>query len=504
MHMHHTRYAIALGLGAIALNQACTTPVDLDDERTGESTSALTGTSTDRVLKLNRRGIVDTDVALTEFATAPHTVSLWVMPEFTFAGNNDLLVSNASSSNNAYAIGIDNYRSGNGAAGLVGDPVLFLRVGSKQVRFLAPGFTKRTWHHLAIKRVAGGFGTTGFYLYLDGIRLVPKVITKVDANGDDDLQPSEVTVANAPQILFTSGADAPPTFSTGKLRFGPRAGTLNYFYGLVDDARVYTRAMTDAEIASMAELGATPPATDLLASFHFNASSLSGPSSPQPSPSQRTYALAEQPWAKLVKRISRTSPTADAAIIDDPEHIGPSEATYRLPFGANQIWRVAQGYDAPSPSHNGKSAAFSIDLVRDDASSTSANVQAAASGKLVAVADYQGLTENRERNYFRLQVAPTEGLTYLHMQEGFSVGYGLGASTPQPDDPSSWWPVTTGASLGKYGENAKHLHIASTNEHTSSDFRPMPVAFVEYWVETASGWKWVARGQPKTGQRIKR
>jgi hypothetical protein len=492
-------------LGA-ALLSACGgggEPAPSSSSEPREVAAAIGPTTTDRVLKLNRRGIVNTDIALDEFATGAHTVSLWVMPEFTFAGRQDLFVSSAAGNTQAYAFGLDNYRNGNGGGGIVGDPVLYVRIGSKVARYLAPTFTKRHWHHVTLRRSASFHGTSSFHLFVDGVRLVPKTIMKVDLDGSEKIEEDEITVTNAEEIAFSSTSPA-PTYTTGKVRFGPSTSTVDYFYGLVDDVRIYKRALSSAEIASAAQLGAKHSTDDLLAYFHFNSSTAISPQQPQLPSWSRAYTLVEQPWAEPVKRISRTSTSADAAIIDDPDHLAPSEATYRLPFGPNQVWRVAQGFDDPGPSHNGKSAAFSLDLVRDDVSSGLGNAQAAASGVLVGVGDYLGLTETRENNWVRLRTAPTEGLTYIHMQEGFSESYGFGYNLPKLDDPSTWWPVTTGAVLGQYGEHAKHLHIASTNEHTAADWRPMPIAFVDYWVETSNGWQWVERGQPKKGQRIKR
>ncbi len=47
----------------------------------------------DNALKLNKRGWMDTDVSMSEFANGPHTVSAWITPEFVNALPGDVFAS---------------------------------------------------------------------------------------------------------------------------------------------------------------------------------------------------------------------------------------------------------------------------------------------------------------------------------------------------------------------------------------------------------------------------
>jgi len=57
----------------------------------------------DYALKLNKRGWMDTNVSMSEFANGPHTVSAWIMPEFVYAFPADVF---ASTSNPQYSVGL--------------------------------------------------------------------------------------------------------------------------------------------------------------------------------------------------------------------------------------------------------------------------------------------------------------------------------------------------------------------------------------------------------------
>jgi hypothetical protein len=205
-----------------------------------EATAAPSGIDVN-ALKLNKRGWMDTDVSMSEFANGPHTVSAWLMPKFVNAFPGDVL---ASTSNLQYHVGLGDYRSGNGDANTLGDPVLTITIGSKTVMYLAPGFSKRTWHHFVMRRTPATHGVTTFQLFVDGHHRYPSVVTKNDANHNDTYDPGEIAF---------SLADPLPIFS-GKLRVGSHVGSIDYFYGLVD-----TEVLPIPNRLAMADL-LSPPA----------------------------------------------------------------------------------------------------------------------------------------------------------------------------------------------------------------------------------------------------
>jgi len=368
-----------------------------------------------------------------------------------------------------------------------GNPVLTMTIGKKTVMYLAPNLSKRTWHHFAIRRTpANADGVVTFQLFVDGNRLIPSVVTKNDA----------VQISPGSEIAFRprSVIDRMPAFS-GKLRVGPHGGSIDYFYGLVDNVNVHSRTLTAAEILAMAN-GTLPVPTDkLVARYAFNV----------PTPArQRGFTLNDSKWAYVVKRISTASKTADAVIFDMPNYVAPTEASYRLPISMKEVWYVVQGYDNPAGSHNGN-AAFSFDLRRAD--NTIASVRAAAPGTVYWIADGvpDATTPPREGNWLRTRVAPHEGLTYLHLETNFFTGFQR-MFKPTPTTPEFWFHVNRGERLGNYGDAALHLHIAGGNEYSSNPakWRVMPIAFTDYYVGTSASGPWtkVRRGQPKAGQYI--
>jgi len=93
-------------------------------------------------------------------------------------------------------------------------------VGSK---FLADN----EWHHVAV--VSNGSVTDDIRLYIDGQR----------------------------DIVSSIGSQSVNTASTDTVKIGVHASTLRYFSGLLDDVRVYDRALTDEEVWGLATRNST-------------------------------------------------------------------------------------------------------------------------------------------------------------------------------------------------------------------------------------------------------
>jgi hypothetical protein len=438
-------------------------------------------------LKLNRRGRMDTDVAMGEFANGPHTVSGWVMPEFVNALPADVFT---SVGNQPYRVGLGDYRTGNGDFKKVGDPVLTMTVGGKTVSYLAPSFSKRTWHHFVMRRTpTNADGVATFQLFVDGSHLYPSVVTKTGGTSQ---------ISQRSEIAF-SPSDPLPTFS-GTLRVGPHLDSIDYFYGLIDGISVHTRTLTTAEISGIAAGSMSVPTDKLIARYDFDEPNLD--SAPY---SRRTLTLGDPTSSYVVQRTSIASKTADAAIFDSPDYVAPTEATYRLPITQNEVWYVVQGYDDPGGSHNGLGA-FSFDLRRADKAIGA--VRAAAAATVYWLADGLPDSDGNEANWMRTSVSPHESVTYLHFEtNSLTETFGL-QFEPTPTTPEYWFQVEQDQLLGTYGDAALHLHLAGTNDYSSTEnlWRVMPIAFTEYYVATSANGPWthVSRGQPKAGQYIKR
>src|SRR5262245_44630045 len=192
--------------------EGCAVATDGSEQQTGSTASAYTVT-VHRALKLNKRGSALTNAFMSNFASQAHTITAWVMPEFSYTGDNQLLSSTGSDN---YIVAIANYSSSNGGTNIAGDPYLYVKIGSKIAYYLAPGFTKRKWHHVALKRTPyNSSHVTTFQLFIDGTRLTPKTIDKTDTNGNGDTEASEIHVSDAPEITFNELTDPPPAFTSG-------------------------------------------------------------------------------------------------------------------------------------------------------------------------------------------------------------------------------------------------------------------------------------------------
>jgi len=294
-------------------------------------------------------GQIDTDLQFSEFFTADHTITAWVMPEFTYNYWTAILGVKGSGT---FTVGQGDYRQGNGGFQKSGDPVLWVKFGSSQAWYLAPGYQRRKWNHLAIvHRKLYGIGTIA--LYLNGQRLTAFARVKVgeDAEGDP------IYRLNA--AYDASGTSVP----AGTLRLGRTNVTTNrqQFYGLLDDVAVYNKAMSGSEVQTLMGSGISGSHPNLVAGYTFDKYSgfaphvLSAKLKRPVTPNDRAFHV----------NIPHPRTDTNSAHFDNIFLVSPSTIARRLPFKPGQVWQVIQEFDAKDGSHN-SDAAFCWDLVRAD------------------------------------------------------------------------------------------------------------------------------------------
>jgi hypothetical protein len=200
--------------------------------------------------------------------------------------------------------------------------------------------------------------------------------------------------------------------------------------------------------------------------------------------------------------------TADATYFDNPFFVSPTQVNYRLPLPANQIWRVVQGYDSPTGSHNGY-AAYSLDFARVGGPSGLPRVSASVTGDIVDVNETVDPDPNVAREPYTLSItgAPNEFANDLHLAYGSWTEVFLdGQSLPPPrsDDPATAMAVSQGEDVAALGPVADHLHYGvSSHLGVRGQF---PAAFEAYYASDDKGVTWVPvfRGVPRVGQYVYR
>jgi hypothetical protein len=468
--------------------------------------------SIERAWKLDQKGFLDTTLAMSSFFNGPHTVMGWVMPEFTANHVGPIFAENGGG---VYVVGQGDYLQGTGGATGPGgvqlgtDPVLQVSIGGLWRYYLAPGYKKREWNHIALVRTApDANGDYKFQLYVNGTLLTPMWIV-----GPDNAQ----QVQSASEITFGPTNPMPSHMvPNGQLRFGRRTSGLSgesseswQFYGLIDEVAVFDHALTANEILYYKTCGLSGNDPAMVAGWTFDLYSTLDPAGPKILEPIAPFGPMNN-YARRVTVASGFKPSnhaADAPLFDSPTYLAPTQTVYELPFPFGEEWFVTQGIDEPTGTHNGY-AAFSWDFYRiKPAPAAGAIVQAAAPGEITEVFDDRIPNPGeQEGNLIRIRTAPRENLTYLHQEPGsfsevFLAGSPLLPPLPQ-DGPAHWIAVVQDALLAKVGTNAQHLHIAAHDE-----FLTFPIAFSSYEVKdpaAPSGWTQVTRGQPKYGQIIRR
>jgi hypothetical protein len=431
---------------------------------------ALSGAVTQKGYRIAYLGQIDTDLKFSEFFAGEHTISAWVMPEFTYSDKAPIFGVNGTDS---FAVGQGDYRTGNGGYMKAGDPVLWIKVNGMEAKYLAPGYRRRNWNHIAVTR-ARLFDGWVFLLYLNG------------------------------QLLYPMGAHVSMLGNyspSGTLRLGRTNSDLYgpQFYGHVDDVAVFDKAMSGAEIASLINNGI--PLTNLVAAYTFNV--VTGVLQPYKfrrptTPNSRAFhVVLSQP----------RNNTVDSALFDSPLLVAPSSVARRLPFPVGQIWRVNQEFDSRGGSHNGF-AAFAVDFERVDAPTTQDAVIASSPAKVFYASD-------SGNGAVRVEVVPNEEYdVYMHTAVGSFTKLVFNPSGllwwPNPGQPWTWIAIKQDQKLVKLDPGENHLHFASTNDGPPNpawpNGRTVPSAFLDYQVSKDQGatWQWVWRGMPRNGQWVRR
>lgn len=460
-----------------------------------------------RAIYLGPGAYVDTGVAFSSFFNGDHTLTAWFMPRYVYAYEGPIFAENGSG---LFAVGQGHYHSGNtvkDADGnrLAGDPVFFLRVGNLKQLYLVPHLLPDRWHHLAVVRAANVFK-----LYLDGQYVKP-----VEINKDD---PNNVVVTPVADLNANQMSSGDPSEST--LRLGRRtSGTSDsqkkwQFYGLIDDAAVFSKALSQAEISSIFQkrrLSGTEPS--LFKGWCFDA-----PEGAAPLPAKLATAHTAQAGAVAAK-VSVDRKAADASamrLVDFVGGGGTSQQDIQLPFLAGDAWKVTQGYSNPTGSHSGN-AAFCLDLSRAGKSSGGADVLSASSAFVSLYIDdgSKDLVDDqgnvvREGNSFKVRQAEDEYLVYMHLlADSIPDEFKEGTFDPESgffvvDEADLFQPIVNPAVVvGKVGPKGNHLHLAMTNGQLDGVTVPMVISKYEV-LENGASWTPRLRTQPQNGEEIRR
>nr|WP_276603268.1 LamG-like jellyroll fold domain-containing protein [Nannocystis pusilla] len=373
-------------------------------------------------------------------------------------------------------------------------------LGGKKVNYIAPGYVKRQWNHIALVRTAADVsGKFTFKLYLNGVLLSPVGGVEISFSPTDPMSPSQV-----PQ---------------GELRLGRRTSGLNLesskswqFYGLIDEVAVFDSALSQANISQIMQCGFGGDESAMVAGMTFDTYGLQTP----PGPKIVTPVTPVAPVSNFVQRLTvasgvKSANAGDADLFEGP-HVAPTQGSYQLPFPAGEVWQVQQAPDSAGGSHNGF-AAFSWDFKRVVAP-MQGTVSAAASGQIYYVKEGVVLPADvTEANAVRINVAPNESVLYLHLEPFSFTDIFMDGNpffAPQTG-PVYYLPVTQGDDLAKSGMNAAHLHFDGNDGAlgVNSGGVTMPIGFSDYEVLDFVGpnqqqWHTVLRGMPKAGEIIRR
>jgi len=470
------------GLALSTLSLAVATTACLPDEEPELlDATEQAATSPERVVRVALGGHADLALQFSEFFGGAFTLSAWFQPEFVRAYQGPILAENGGG---RFTVGMDEPSSG--------DPVLFLRVGNKTVRYVVPTLEPRTWHHLAVVRSNFAFpsGANTFSLYLDGQKLTP----------------------TTSEIGFSS-SDPMSLVPTGNLRVGRRTDTLGgerywQYYGLVDEVAVYRGHPLIATLAAKREV---VESDTLIKGFTFDTILYANP--------------------KLKHGVTYVAPTEAlnlpmfGSVFDLESKVSPTAVEYTLPFERGQAWRV--GYEFGENSHTGTSA-FCWDFYRVGASTQNTPIVAAAPGDVIRVHD----SEDDEGYVIpsdwtnqpwstQSQTAANEMTSHRHLHaESVEDALCDGECDPLPQENGVVIRTTRGQTLGIVGTSRdpsnSHLHFGLKRVEGAA--RPtIPMAFADYQLcELAAGetvtttsdlskcsWRDVGRGMPRKGEIIR-
>jgi hypothetical protein len=428
-------------------------------------------------------GFITTDLAFSEFYGSNFTLMAWVLPQYVFNGPGTVF----TDATGTFSVGQGNYRSGDGGDKKLGSSVLTVKVGAQTANYLAPDYRKLVWNSLALVRTVRS-GSTMFVLYLNGAQLTPFV------------KAADGTISTGSDISFAPGASVP--MPNGTLMMGRNTASqssANQFYGFIDEACVINRALAASATFARAQTPPTGTETDLVAGWVFDPDVSFSLPPKLARPITTTGAATGLPVAGHT--------AAGGSAIDATTALSPAQLAlgivgeHQLPFSLGEVWRVQQGNDNPGGSHNGRTAAFSYDFVRDP-NPAGALDRTSLGGIITNVVNDPDPTDgSREGSSVTVKIAPHVFNVYLHNTTDSFAETFLHSDPadvlflPSTAFPGSWLPVKTQAAVATVGPNARHEHYNARDDGGS-----IPSAFTNYFVSTDKvNWSYVSVGRPVPG-----
>ncbi len=478
-----------------------------------------------RGLCLGFEACADTDFDFGKFFDAEHTVMCWFMPQWVHTADQPVVAEKGSGN---YKFGLANYGDGNvifykddfrDQFNQVGSPMLFVEVGKTRKVYAVPKLDAGSWVHLALVRSGNRF-----LLFVNGEKQTPvevekemAIVRKVDGE--------EVEVVSGKGFVEAPDLEVPgKTFDekpSGTLRFGRWRGPWQA-YGIIDDAAVFKKALTAAELRAIVDARRLTGSEDqLVACWPFDgAQAGEGDVFRRWTPSTK----ASRPIPKWTSISASRISTEDRLVLEDPSVIMHCHDVVTPPFKKGEAWRVSQGFDSPDNSHMGR-AAFSLDLVHhwkignvvvDDVLSSkdgeypdgtkNAPVRAAVRGEVIAyVGDKAAAKGRNEPNFVRQLFETNRIVSYLHLAKGSLSDVIDGGTlndkgnTDPGDDffefAAGTGPVlSVGDAVAKVGPSAKHLHFGvrgTVEAFKQDDSIAIPCAFrdIEVFDEKTKAFK---------------
>ena len=414
-------------------------------------------------LALTWTGYGSTNVMFDTFFEAEHTLVARFAPSHPYASEGPLFAENGGGT---FIFGQGNYAEDGVGTKLV------LQVGTARMTFPV-SLNRNTWHTAAaVATRPPGSQQLQYTVYFDGEALPGTLVADLNE------------------------VDAP----SGRLRLGKRTllapGERIQFYGLIDDAAVYTRALTDAEIATISgpDHAFTGEEAGLVAAFTFD--TYAG----DPPPDTLTQELTTSGRAVFVDPGPGHQGEIDPTLLPLPNANTPMQ----LPVPAGEPWRVVQSHDDPATEQIGR-AAFGYDFVLDGfpvgdlypQGSQNAPVHAAADSTVLTIDDIRA-SGQEPPNLVELEQADLEVANYQFLARGGSaVGTGE--------------PVAAGDLIALVGDVGRprgqvQLHIGLTDVPLGiGSSVSYPFVFANYeLLESDGSWSFVEEGVPTVGDVVRR